>query len=66
MQLLYVNEVTHKRIKALAIHERRTIGAYLDVMAEQQMRQFSAKQRNEMYARLDDPRIIGGGRPDAA
>lgn len=64
MKVLYVSEQTHRRMKALAIHERRTIGQYLDILAEQQMRQYSNKQRNEMYARVDEPQIVHGGRPN--
>lgn len=66
VKILYVNEKTHRRIKALAVHDRRTVGQYLEIASEQEMRRFTAKQRNEMYARLDEPRIVPGGNPKPA
>lgn len=65
MRVLYVNAQTHRRIKALAVHDKRNIGQFIDAHFEKMMRQYTSKQRNEMYARVDEPSVIAGGKPDA-
>ena len=65
MKLIYINEKTHRRIKALALHQKRTMQAFLEVVFEAEIRKISPKKRNELYEQLDTPKLVPGGKPGA-
>lgn len=58
MKLIYVKEATHKRIKALALRDNRSMVAWLDILLEAEMSKINPAERNELYARLDEPGTI--------
>ena len=63
MKLLYMSETTHRRIRALALRDRRPMATYIDILMESEMAKVSPKKRNDLYAELDEPRVVPGGKP---